>query len=155
MCKKVDAVLNPTKPLCKPKPLCKTQTHAKQTRPHRAKQIPFKIPATTQAKTKLVEVSPCRSAECAGWEWYRVCWLCRMAAVSGRSACSTHSWLPFSTVSPGMAKEWRLGTSLVSVARDCLACGDTEINTWMQCCSTGDSIWMQCCNEPTQCSSKP
>lgn len=68
-------------------------------------------------------VSPCRSAECWGWEWYRVCWLCRMAAVSGRSACSTHSWLPFSTVSPGMAKEWRLGTSLVSVARDCLAWG--------------------------------
>lgn len=44
-----------------------------------------------------------------------------MAAVSGRSACTTHSWLPLSTVSPGMASECRLGTSLVSVAKDCLA----------------------------------
>ena len=57
------------------------------------------------------------------WPWYRVCWLCRMAAVSGRSACITHSWLPFTTGSVGMANEWRFGTSFVKVARDCFAWG--------------------------------
>lgn len=41
--------------------------------------------------------------------------------MSGRSACITHSWLPFTTGSVGMASEWRFGTSLVKVARDCLA----------------------------------
>ena len=45
-----------------------------------------------------------------------------MAAVRGRSACITHSWLlPLTTVSVGIAREWRLGTSLVRVASDCLA----------------------------------
>lgn len=64
---------------------------------------------------------PCLSVGCPVWT-YRVCWLCLMAAVRGRSACITHSsLLPLTTVSVGMAREWRLGTSLVSVASDCLA----------------------------------
>ncbi len=75
---------------------------------------------------RLCRPLPCLSAGC---EWYRVCWLCLIAAVRGRSACITHSWLPFTTGSDGIAREWRFGTSLLRVARDCFAWGTKTTHT--------------------------
>lgn len=72
-----------------------------------------------------------------------------MAAVRGRSAC-THSWLPFTTGSVGVASEWRLGTSLVSVARDCFAWNEkeTEDEYGQKCTHVGlVPLLMSCCRK--------
>lgn len=71
--------------------------------------------------TCIIVTRACGHVPCLSIEWYRFCWLCRIAAVRGSSACIAHSWLPLTTVSVGMASECRLGTSLVRVAKDCFA----------------------------------